>query len=287
MRSNDSIYRPTLYAGLFWGCGLVLVLPASADDGSTMTNTAHIAHKIMAKIHPMVQLPLSYNYNQNRQPNQNYTQAQFQFDPVIPIVTSERTGLILNPLFLDNINAQNQQTHNQATPLQLATYFARTETDLLYGLGPFIQMPTANSYGGSQQTGLGASYGLMYQPNHWVIGVTAYNAWGIGNNRTSGTANVYYANPTISYTTDNAWSYNLQAWLNGNPTNGKSNNTNQLMLSGGNTIKLGKTNVQWQLGPSYMVTKNPTSPQGWGGYFSLTVAFPERGYYIQPQNYSN
>ncbi len=273
-----------------WFIGIVGMLHPSfvfADDGNTMTPTAQVAQKIMAKLHPMVQLPLSYNYNQNRQPNQNYTQAQFQFDPVIPILTGERTGFILNPMFTDNINAQNQQTRNQATPVQLATYFARTDMDLLYGLGPFIQMPTANTYGGSQQTGLGASYGLMYQPRHWVIGAIGYNAWGVGNNRTSGTANVYYVNPTISYTTDNAWTYNLQGWINGNPTNGKSNNSNQLMLSTGNTFKVGQSSVQWQIGPSYMVTKTPTSPQGWGGYFSLTIAFPEKGYYIQPQNYSN
>lgn len=251
-----------------------------------MTPTAQVAQKIMAKLHPMVQLPLSYNYNQNRQPNQNYTQAQFQFDPLIPLLTSERTGFILNPMFIDNINAQNQQTRNQATPLQLATYFAKTDTDLLYGLGPFIQMPTANTYGGSQQTGLGASYGLMYQPKHWVIGALGYNAWGVGNNRISGTANVYYVNPTISYTTDNAWTYNLQSWVNGNPTNGQSHNTNQVMLSGGKTFKLRGTSIQWQIGPSYMVTKTPSSPQGWGGYFSLTVAFPEKGYYIQPEDYA-
>lgn len=257
-----------------------------ADDGSSMTDTAKVAQAIQVKLHPMVQLPLSYNYNQNRQPNQNYTQAQFQFFPVIPFVTSERTGIILMPMLTDNINAQNQQTRNQATPVQLSTFFAKTDTDLLYGVGPFIQVPTANTYGGSQQTGLGASYGLMYQPKHWVIGVIGYNAWGIGNNVSAGTANVYYANPAISYTTDNAWTYTLQSWVNGNPTNGQSNNTNQMMLSGGQTFTIGSTSVQWQIGPSYMVTKTPNSPQGWGGYFSLTVAFPEKGYYIQPQDYS-
>lgn len=243
-----------------------------------MTPSAQVAQKIQSKLHPMVQLPLSYNYNQNRQPNQNYTQAQFQFDPIIPIMLGARSGFILNPLFTDNINAQNQQTSNQATPLQLATYFATESTNFLYGIGPFIQMPTANPSAGSQQTGLGVSYGWFYQPKHWVIGGTAYNAWGVGNNRSSGTANVYYYNPAISYTTDNAWTYNLESWINGNPTNGTSNNTNQLILSFGKTIKMPRSNLQWQIGPTYMVTPTPSSPQGWGGYFSLTFAFIESGY---------
>lgn len=248
---------------------------ATADEQSTMTETAKVAQKIQAKIHPMVQLPLSYNYNQNRQPNQNYTQAQFQFDPVLPIMTGRRSGIILNPMFTDNINSRNQQTSNQATPLQLATYFATETTNFLYGIGPFIQMPTANANAGSQQTGLGVSYGLFYQPEHWVIGATAYNAWGVGSNVSAGTANVYYYTPTISYTTDNAWSYSLQNWISGNPAHGASHNSNQLILSFGKTHSLPRSSIQWQIGPTYMVTKTPASPQGWGGYFSVTAAFSE------------
>lgn len=40
-------------------------------DEDTMTPTAKIAQNIQCKIHPFVQIPLSYNYNQNRQPDQN------------------------------------------------------------------------------------------------------------------------------------------------------------------------------------------------------------------------
>lgn len=252
-----------------------MVFAEGSGDGDSMTHTAKVAQKIQAKIVPMVQLPLSYNYNQNRAPNQSYTQAQFQFSPMLPIMLGADTGFILNPMFTDNINRQNQQTSNQAMPLQLATYLVRQTTDFVYGIGPFIQMPTASPDNGSQQTGLGVSYGLLYQPKHWVVGAVAYNAWGVGNNLSAGTANVYYVNPTISYTTDNAWTLNLQSWINGNPTAGHSNNTNQVMLSAGNTFKTGKMNWQWQIGPSYMVTNTPTSPQGWGGYVSLTAAFVE------------
>jgi hypothetical protein len=143
------------------------------------------------------------------------------------------------------------------------------------GLGPFVQMPTANNSSGSQQTGLGASYGFLYRPKHWVIGATGFNAWGVGDNISAGTANVYYSNPVISYTTDNAWTYSLQSWINGNPTAGKSYNTNQLILSAGKTFALGKSKIQWQIGPAYMVTATPASPQGLGGYASINVVFME------------
>lgn len=64
--------------------GFALSPTANADDGDTMTQTAKVAQAIQSKLHPMVQVPLSYNYNQNRQPSQNYTQAQLQLTPLVP-----------------------------------------------------------------------------------------------------------------------------------------------------------------------------------------------------------
>lgn len=257
---------------------------AKADDEQgtdieeTMTATAKVAQNIQAKLHPMFQLPISYNYNQNRQPNQNYTQAQLQAAPIIPFAKNSEYALLVSPIFTDNINAQNQQTSNQATPLQLSTFFAHKVSNFVYGIGPFIQMPTANISAGSQQTGLGVSYASFYEPKHWVIGGIAYNAWGVGQNRAAGTANVYFFNPSISYITDNAWMFSLQSWVNGNPTNGHSNNSNQLIISFGQTYKLARSHVQWQIGPTYMVTQTPASPQGWGGFLSLTFTFMREGY---------
>lgn len=247
-----------------------------AEESDEMTDTAKVGQKIVAKFHPLVQLPFLYNYNQNRAANQGYKQSEFEFNPIIPVFKDESTGFIVRPMLTDYLNVQNQKTANQVSPVQLASYLTHKTGDFSYGAGPFIQIPTANTASGSQQAGLGLSYGGYYEPNHWVVGVLAYNAWGVGNNRSAGTANVYSYDSVISYTTDNAWTVNLQSWVNGNPTNGSSYNTNQVLLSAGKTIKVSKAHIFWQIGPSYMVTKTPVSPQGWGGFFSFTVAFSER-----------
>lgn len=275
MRLNSLIADAVSLLLVVGTLGFAFSPTANADGGDSMTQTAKVAQSIQSKLHAMVQVPLSYNYNQNRQPTENYTQAQFQLAPIVPFLIDADHAIVLNPMISDSINAQNQQTTSQVTPLQLATFYAPKGTDYVYGIGPFIQMPTANPNGGSQQTGLGVSYGGFYEPKHWVIGGLAYNAWGVGSNRSAGTANVYFFNPLISYTSDNAWSYILQSWINGNPTNGQSHNSNQLILSLGKTHKINKSHLQWQIGPSYMVTPTPTSPQGWGGFFSLTLAFDE------------
>ena len=261
----------TLAVGVLW-------VSANSLADNDMTESAKIGQNIVAKIHPLIQLPFVYNYNQNRLPNQGYTQSEFEFNPVIPVFKNESYGFVLRPMFTDYLNVRDKVTSNQVSPVQLATYFSSKVSDFFYGAGPFIQIPTANTASGSQQTGLGLSYGAFYEPKHWVIGVLAYNAWGVGANRSAGTANAYSYDSVISYTTDHAWTVNLQSWINGNPTNGASYNTNQILLGAGKTMKLSKSHIFWQLGPSYMVTKTPMSPQGWGGFFSLTVALSEHGY---------
>lgn len=262
----------------FWLSGCLCLLPATvvfAEEGDTMTHAAKVAQKIQVKLTPQIQVPLSDNYNRKVGANNNISQNQIQLNPVIPIVINQSDSIILNPMLTTNINKQNNNVTNQEAPFQLATYFARTTADWVYGAGPFIQLPAFNANGGSKQTGVGASYGLIYQPKHWVIGATAYNSWGAGRNLAGGTANQFSITPLVSYTTDNAWTYNISCQLVSNFSAGATSSTNQLTLSGGKTVKLGGRHWQLQAGPTYMLTTAPGSPQGWGGYLSLTAMFME------------
>jgi len=106
-----------------------------------------------------------------------------------------------------------------------------------------------------------------------VLGVSAYNSWGFGSNLSGGTANVLNVQPSIAYITDNAWAYNLSSQVNYNYDARAT--TNQLTLSGGQTIKFFDYHLQWQVGPTYMATTTSSSAKGWGGYFGLTFLVPK------------
>lgn len=274
MRSN--LRSRLFYRKLSLALCLVFQVEALlADEDDSMTRAAKVAQSIQVKLKPLVQVPLSDNYNRNVGPNNNISQNQIQLNPVIPIVINQSDSIILNPMLTTNINNQKNNVTNQEAPFQLASYFARTTADWVYGAGPFIQLPAFNANGGSKQTGVGASYGLIYQPKHWVIGATAYNTWGVGNNLAGGTATQFSTTALVSYTTNNAWSYSLSSQVVSNFNAGMTASTNQLTLSTGKTMKLGAHHWQLQAGPTYMVTTAPGSPQGWGGYFCITAAFTE------------
>ena len=109
--------------------------------------------------------------------------------------------------------------------------------------------------------GLGLSAGAFYTPANWVFGVTVYNAWGVGNDLSGGSANLLEIQPAVSYTTNQGWSDSLAGqYIYGYTADSASN---QLTLSVANTIELGAIHWQFQIGPTYMVTTNSSSAKGW------------------------
>ena len=182
--------------------------------------------------------------------------------------------LIVNPMLTLNRNTIDQQVTNQAQPLQIATYLGPRYAKYFYaGVGPYFQLPATNTNYGSKQAGLGISAGTFFTPEHWVMGAVVYNSWGVGSNMSGGSANVLNVQPSISYTTDRAWTYNLGSQIIYNYD--AKTATNQLTFSGGKTVNLFGYHTQIQAGPTYMVTTTPTSAKGFGGFLGLTVLVPK------------
>jgi hypothetical protein len=206
--------------------------------------------------------------------NNGSQQTEIGFNPIIPVDISSDLQLIVNPMLTYNHNANNQQVTNQYQPIQLATFFApRYAKQWYYGIGPYIQTPASNTNNGPKQTGLGVSAGAFFTPDNWVIGAAMFNSWGVGSNISGGTANILNVQPTISFTTDHAWTYNLSSQIIYNYDSKAA--TNQLTFSGGKTFKVMGNHIQWQVGPTYMVTSNPYSSKGVGAYAGLTVLLPK------------
>ena len=255
---------------------LLLLAPPlilAQTSSSSMSEEAKAGQKMQNRLYPQVQLPLTYNYNQKMGANNGTQQTEIGFSPIIPVGINSDIQLILNPMLTYNHNANDQQVTNQNQPIQLATFFAPTYAKTwYYGIGPYIQAPATNANNGSKQTGLGLSAGAFYTPDNWVIGLAAYNSWGIGNNLTGGSASLLNVQPTISYTTDKAWTFNLSSQIVYNYS--ARNTTNQLTLSGGQTISVSGYHLQYQIGPTYMVTTTPTSAKGVGAFVGLTFLLP-------------
>jgi hypothetical protein len=243
-------------------------------SGNTMSEAATAGKNMQNKLYPQTQLSFSYNYNQKIGTNNASQQNEFEFQPIIPILIGDSLQLLLNPVLTFNQNLNYPQASKQWQPVQLATFFApQYSGDFYAGIGPYFQAPAANAVDGSKQTGVGLSAGAFYTPGNWVVGITAYNSWGVGRDLSGGSANILDIQPQISYTTNNGWSYNLSGQYMYGYTAGST--SNQLTLSAGKTVKIGGMHWQFQVGPTYMVTTSPSSAKGWGAYLNLTTSLPK------------
>ena len=273
MSMTDFLAYP-IRRSLFLSFILLPHFAMAQSPDSTMSDEAKSAQKMQNVLYPQIQLPITYNYNQRLGANNQSQQNQYGFNPVIPVALGTDLQLIVNPMLTLNHNTNDQQVTNQAQPVQLATYLGPTFAKYFYaGVGPYLQLPASNTNNGSKQTGLGVSAGAFFTPEHWVIGTTFYNSWGLGSNLAGGSANVLNFQPSISYTTDRAWTYSLGSQIVFNYDTRAA--TNQLTFSGGKTVNLFGYHTQVQAGPTYMVTTTPTSAKGFGGFLGLTVLLPK------------
>ena len=236
----------------------------------TMSQSAKSGQQMQNPLYPKMSVQVTYNANQQLGATSNIKQDEYMVAPVIPLQLGSNVHLILNPMLTYNHNISGQQVTNQQQPIQFPSYFTfMFDRKWFAGIGPYIQTPASDPNSGTRQTGVGVSAGALYAPDNWTIGGTMFNSWGIGNDLSGGTANILNVQPTLSYTSDHAWTYNISSQMNFNYT--ARNATNQLTLSGGKTVKLLNYHVSFQLGPTYMVTTTPTSAKGFGAYLGLSI----------------
>lgn len=260
-------HQACIALGLVLACGFTL---AQSSDTTTMSSAAVAGQNMQNQLFPQITVPMSYNFNNKLGANNSTKQAEFGVGFIFPFNVGDDVQFLLNPFFTYNSNLTDSQVTNQTQPIQVASFFMKSfSKEWYFGLGPYVQGPANNANNGSLQTGVGVSGGGFYTPEHWSIGVIAYNSWGIGNNMTGGSANVLSAGPKISYTTDTAWTYSVSSSIQYNYDSKAA--TNQITLSGGQTVKFFDNHMQWQIGPTYMATATPTSAKGWGGYLGLTL----------------
>ena len=256
---------------------LLLIIPGSLVAqvaGGVMSEEARAGQRMQNKLYPQMQLPFSYNYNQKIGNGNASQQSEFALQPIIPVSLGANLQLLLNPMLTFNRNINYPQAINQFQPVQLATFFApKFAGDWYVGIGPYYQAPASNALNGSRQTGVGFAAGAFYTPDNWVVGVAMYNSWGIGSDMSGGSANIMNAQPSVSYTTNSGWTFNLSSQINFDYK--ARNTTNQLTLSGGKTVKFMGLHWQYQVGPTYMVSSTPSSAKGWGAYLNLSTSIAD------------
>jgi len=218
-------FTPYIYLCLATLCSAI---PSFAFSQQTTKEEAiqksddNIAYELTNPLSNLQLFSLQWNHNRGLGANQGGTSQTYQMSPKIKVDINQDwnffSRVYVNASKIQNVNGVN---NSGIGPTQIETFFSpKTDGKLVYGLGPYLQIPGGQSGEfGPTQWGAGIRGVFVAMPKPWTIAVYAHQSWSVGGSTGAGTpaspgtgtVNTLSAWPTVSYTTDNAWVYSLDS----------------------------------------------------------------------------
>jgi hypothetical protein len=286
--------------GRLWpfSLSILIVMPALAVDNQTESEKTVqeevlwpdpqpkkkeellISEKVLNAHEDVAAIPITYNFDQKvgqaHQGTTNYINAQ----PYVPFRLSENYSFVLYPSFtyqyFNNFDGINSQAFK---PIVLQTFFTQSGQTTLrtsFGVGPMMVIPTgAGLEFGTQQTGVGYTFGGFHRTERWVVGLLGYQSFGVSPpQKLPPSANYVSVHPTIKYITAKAGSITLNSEATFH-TDGQGNSV-PINLMGSKIVSFGNQPLLLTLGVRYWaVSTGYGGAQGWGGRIGVMYSFAD------------
>lgn len=139
-----------------------------------------------------------------------------------------------------------------------------------FKVGPMVYLPApGGSAVDTTQTGAGVSAMGIIRPGNFALGLYGYQSFALGGSDAGGTVNFTYAQPFISYVTQEAWTYTLKLE---SLTNWQSSGvSNPLYAVAGKTVQVFNMPVSFSVGAHYYLSSSTYDySSGFGGDLSMS-----------------
>ena len=280
-------FTPYIYLCLATLCSAI---PSFAFSQQTTKEEAiqksddNIAYELTNPLSNLQLFSLQWNHNRGLGANQGGTSQTYQMSPKIKVDINQDwnffSRVYVNASKIQNVNGVN---NSGMGPTQIETFFSpKTDGKLVYGLGPYLQIPGGQSGEfGPTQWGAGIRGVFVAMPKPWTIAVYAHQSWSVGGSTGAGTpaspgtgtVNTLSAWPTVSYTTDNAWVYSLDSEAVYNYDVRRAYVPVNALIS--KVVRIEGAPISFGVGARYNVSsypgtvQYPGTPRGWGARLQI------------------
>jgi hypothetical protein len=237
-----------------------------------------LAKKVSNPISSLISLPIQYNYDSgfgDGDGEQSYVNIQ----PVIPFSISENWNLIsrtIVPVVNQSDFFLGDGSRTGLGNITQSLFFSPKEPTaggLIWGVGPVLQIPTANNDVAPDQWGAGITGVALKQANGWTVGALANQVWSISDEDQFGESSKTFLQPFVSYTTKTATSYGINTeatydWISEEWSVPINLTVGQIFMAGGQPLQLTG-------GVRYWADSPPGGADKWGARLILTFLFPK------------
>lgn len=275
--NNQMPFKAVLFAAILLG----FCLQANAQTGKPLSlgdERLISSERVLGAQDEVASIPISYNFDQKvglgHQGNTQYTKIQ----PYLPYRINANYSYVVQPnITYQSFNNFDGYSSSGLTPIVVQSFFTesnQSHRQNSFGIGPMVQIRTHMPWMfGSAQNGAGYSLGAIHRSEDWIVGMTAYQSFGLGATPTTSlSANNISFRPFVTYITkrygnftlDSESLINIDTGLHSYPVN----------LTGSKLINLGEVPLLFTLGVRYYTVNTMLGgAQGWGGRVGITYAF--------------
>jgi len=190
----------------------LVVCALSVPAAAVAQDTADLAQELANPLAAIISVPFQLNRDDNLGFAGTGSRTTLNLQPIIPFALDNGANIITRTIIPyiwqeDVIPGTSQSGFGDI--LAKAWYSRSTESDLTWGVGPAVRIPTYSDVS-SDTWAAGVTGILLKQTGPWTFGALANHLWALEDDPKTPT-NATFVQPFVAYSTENAWTYSLQS----------------------------------------------------------------------------
>ena len=195
------------------------LMPFLAVFGAQAQDTADLAQDLANPLAAIISVPLQLNYDDNLGPADKGSRTTLNLQPVIPFTLDNGANIVTRTIIPyiwqeDVIPGTSQQGFGDV--LASAWYSRTTESELTWGIGPVVRVPTFSDVS-SDTWATGVTAIALQQTGPWTFGGLTNHLVDLEDNPATPT-NATFVQPFVAYSTEGAWTWPSCVDTAGEPT---------------------------------------------------------------------
>jgi len=187
-------------------CALGVSPIAHAQDA------ADLAQDLANPLAAIISVPIQLNYDDGLRATDSGNRTTLNLQPVIPFALDNGANVVTRTIvpyiWQDDVVPGTSQ-NGLGDVLFSAWYSRTTESDLTWGVGPVVRIPTGSDVS-SDTWAAGVTAIAVQQTGPWTYGALANHLWDVESDPATPT-NATFVQPFVAYSTENAWTFSLQS----------------------------------------------------------------------------